>query len=294
MARAMSRWERLGEAAHELWAEYTWITRGATMLLVAACVFGMVVAGAGDDACVFGQALCVLPVQWQKALASDAFRTLIALVIALAVAIHLKERQIEGKLDGTQHYDIGRALAYGYFSNFLVPALLIARAEGQQLHVIRPTDVDDLERFSRQTWPKIRSHTDTLSTDRAYQGSLGVPLKRSILVLSSLRSGSGASAQRQLFDFPSTLFTLHDYYDTWNQWLREEGRPEIAASRIRELQERQIDAFFGHLAKLSRSEIGLASVSELNLTLAELGALFEQQFRSMTPDELRSELGLAG
>ena len=107
-------------------------------------------------------------------------------------------------------------------------------------------------------------------------------------------SGSGASAQRQLFDFPSTLFTLHDYYDTWNQWLREEGRPEIAASRIRELQERQIDAFFGHLAKLSRSEIGLASVSELNLTLAELGALFEQQFRSMTPDELRSELGLAG
>ncbi len=290
---AMGRWERLRDAAQELWNEYTWLTRGATVLLVIACLFGMVVAGLGEGACVLGEPLCVLPVTWQRALASDAFRTLITLFIALAVAIHLKERQIEGKLDGSQHYDIGRALAYGYFSNFLVPALLIARAEGQTLQVIQPTDVDDLERFARETWPQIRSRTDTLSTDSAYQGSLGVPLKRSILVLSSLSARDGEAA-RELFDFPSTLFTLHDYYDTWNQWLGEQGKPPIAQARIRALQQRQIGAFFEHLRELSRSEIGRASVSELGLTVMQLGELFAAHFRPITPGELRDRVRLGG
>lgn len=292
-APPLGRWQRLREAALALWDEYTWLTRGATVLLVLACVFGMLVAAVGDSGCIFGSALCVLPAAVQRALASDAFRTLVTLLIALLVAIHLKERQIEGKLDGSQHYDIGRALAYGYFSNFLVPSLLIARAEGQPLQVIQPTDVADLEDFARRTWPLIRSRTDTLSTEQAYQRSLGLPLKRSILVLSSLRTAAGVEAPRELFDFPSTLFTLHDYYDTWNQWLREQGSPEIPVPRIRALQQRQIGAFFGHLTELSRSEIGLASVRELGLTLAQLGELFDGYFRPITPAELRSKLGLA-
>ncbi len=288
----MGRWQRLREAAWILWDEYTWLTRGATVLLVLACVLGMVVAAVGDNACVFNAETCWMPIPLQRALASDAFRTLVALLIALLVAIHLKERQIEGKLDGSQHYDIGRALAYGYFSNYLVPALLIAQDEGQPLQVIRPVDVADLEHFARQTWPQIRSRASTLSTDRAYQRTLGVPLSRSILVLSSLRRGDGDDAPRELFDFPSTLFTLHDYYDTWNHWLREQGKPEIPSGRIRELQQRQIGAFFGHLTELSRSEIGVASVSELGLTLTQLSSLFDRQFRPITPGELRAKLSL--
>ncbi len=290
----MGRFARLWLATKDLWNEYTWVTRGATIALVVACLFGMLVAAAGDRGCLFTPERCVLPLSLQAALASDAFRTLITLAIALFVAIHLKERQIEGKLDGSQHYDIGRALAYGYFSNFLIPALLIVQGAGtdKQLQVICPSDVDDLESFKNKTWPLIKARTSTLSTDRAYQGRQDAPLKRSILVLSSLQGKQGAAVE--YFDFPSTLFTLNDYYDSWNYWLEQQGKPLIPRGRIREMQQRQIGAFFGHLRELARSQVGLDAVREFGLTQKQLNDLFERHFRPVSPGELRVWLGIGG
>ncbi len=289
--KAPGRWVRLLEAADELWKEYTWLTRGATLLLVLACVFGMYVTAGGDLSCALRQAPCWPSPAWVQALASDAFRTLITLLIALLVAIHLKERMLEGKLDGSQHYDVGRALAYGYFRNFLVPALLIARDEKQVLHVIRPGNVEDLEKFVKETWPAIRSRTSTLSTDKAYEANQSAPLKRSILVLTSLSGKDGE--QRELFDFPSTLFTVHDYYETWNEWLDKEGKALIKPGRLRELQERQIKAFFEHLRELSRTDIGERAVADLGFKEGDhkLRELFEERFRTISPDELSRRLG---
>ena len=260
------RWRRLREAAVALWNEYTWITRGATLLLVAACLYGMALAAQGDSFCAASGPWCWVPASLQRALASDAFRTLVTLAIALFIAIHLKERQIEGKLDGSQHYDIGRALAYGYFCNFLVPALLIVQSEGRGRHlqVIRPADVDELERFSTKIWPRIKSMVSVKSLAGAYQSRTDAPLRRSMLVMAS--RGGPTPGEQGYFDFPSTLFTLHDYYKTWNHWLREQHKAEISPERIRELQQRQIVAFFQHLRELSRSEVGLEAVREFGLT----------------------------
>lgn len=281
----------LREAVAGLWQDYPWFTRCATLLLIGAALLNMAVNAQAPESLDLWP-LTHVPPAWQQALASDGMLTLCTLLVALGIALYLKQRQIKGLLDGADHYDIGRALAFGYFSNFLVSALVLVRDESTRqnrrlvLRMISPRNIKDLEDFKHTVEPLV----DKLTAKRDLEGVYrhGAPLvKRSMLVLSKV---SSASDQEEIFfDFPTTLYTLHDYYATWNVWLEENGRPPLATETIDLLQERQIVAFKRHLLDLSRSQVGLNAVTHLGLQeLDELTQLFKNHFMDIHPHEMHA------
>lgn len=274
----------------ELWKDYPVVTRLATILLVAAALLNILVTAGNGEPSRLGP-LRWVPLSLQAGLSSDGMLTLLTLSVALGVGLHLKQRQLRGLLDGTDHYDIGRALAYGYFSNFLVAALLLVRLEsrksGQPLvfRMVFPRNVRDLENFKTTVEPRIRELAGKRELEGIYKSGASV-IKRSMLVIARV-PGSPTSQSDILFDFPTTLYTLHDYYNTWNIWLRENGRTELSDVTIETMQERQIGAFKHHLTDLFRSEVGLKAVHHLGITEPDtLTRLFQDHFRDIEPSEM--------
>lgn len=283
-----------------LWSEYTLFTRAVTITLVAVALMNIAIAYAGPSVCLFTP-LCVLPGNIQSAIASDGSVTLLTLVIALAVGVHLKVRARRGLLDGSEHYDIGRALAYGYFVNFLVPALLLVRSESSKrgetqqvapltLRVVFPSTVQELNKFRSDVEPLIRERTGTRNLQGVYQTGCTV-IQRSLLVVSRQPSEAGQWAD-VFFDFPTTLYTLHDYYEMWNAWQTEHKKTVINADVMKEDEQNQMNVFFTQLQTLFTSSVGLASVSHLGIRYeAELAALYKDHFKRETPHELLALLG---
>jgi len=285
-----------------LWREYTLLTRAVTCGLIAAAGFNIALAVGGETLCLFGP-LCWMPAGLQRAIASDGMTTLLTLAIALAVGIHLKARAARGALDGSEHYDIGRALAYGYFINFLVPALLLVRAESDKsvaqggkrhtLWVVFPSHVSQLETFKKDVAPLIRDRTTERKLEAAHRTGAGV-IRRSLLVMSRLPGAAQDEAQGDVFfDFPTTLYTMHDYYLMWNEWQKEHRKTEIDATVLREDEERQLNAFFVQLDRLFLSSpLVLETVKALGVTgqddLADLHGYFER----VTPAALRAKMGV--
>lgn len=275
----------LRETLAELWNDYPWTTRSATILLAIAALLNMALAAE------------LLP-SWPLLAAgsSDGALTLLTLLVALGVGLHIKSRQLKGLLDGTDHYDIGRALAFGYFSNFLVPALVLLRGESRKtgaplvLRMVFPRNVRELDHFKETIEPALRALAGKRDLEGVYRTGAGV-IKRSLLVLAK---APGKGDDGIFFDFPTTLYTLHDYYETWNLWLEEQDKPPIREQAISDMQEKQIQAFLRHLEDLSRSEVGLQAVAHLGVTeLPELTQLFDEHFRTIEPREL-PELLAAG
>ncbi len=266
------------------------MARAATILLVVSALLNIVLAT--------GVAETWIPLRWfpeslLAALSSDGALTLLTLVIALGVGLYIKERQLKGLLDGTDHYDIGRALAFGYFSNFLVPALILIRGESRTagrtlpFRMVFPRHVKDLDHFKSEVEPALRKLSGKRDLEGVYRVGAGV-IKRSLLVISKSPGGE------IFFDFPTTLYTLHDYYETWNLWLDEQGKPPIREEDIETMQERQIEAFLRHLSDLSRSEVGLKAVAHLGVKdVAELSDLFDEHFRTVEPREIPGLLAAA-
>jgi len=274
----------------EIWNDYPLATRAATILLVTTAVLNIAVAANGGPPIQFGP-LRWIPTPVQAALSSDGVTTLLSLSVALGIGLHLKQRQLRGLLDGTDHYDIGRALAYGYFSNFLVAALLLVRMESRKkgrtlvFRMIFPRNIRDLENFKTTVEPAIRELAGRRELEGVYKSGASV-IKRSMLIVSRA-PGAGAAQDDLLFDFPTTLYTLHDYYQSWNLWLRENGRTELADVTIETMQERQVGAFKRHLSELFHSEVGLQAVRHLGISEREdLTQLFRDHFRDVEPAEM--------
>lgn len=277
-----------------LWSEYTLFTRAVTVALMGVALMNIAIAYAGPSACLW-RPLCFLPGNLQSALASDGAVTLLTLTIALAVGVHLKVRARQGLLDGSEHYDIGRALAYGYFVNFLAPALLLVRNESRKhtapsapplrLWVVFPSTVGELTQFKTDVEPLIRERTRTRTLQGVYQTG-GTVIQRSLLVVSKQPS-EAESGGDCYFDFPTTLYTLHDYYAMWNAWQIEHKNSVINDAVMQEDEQRQMNVFFAQLHNLFNSSVGLQGVSHLGIgSVAELSALYNEHFQRVAPVQL--------
>lgn len=267
--------------------DYHWVTKAASLLLIFSCLLGVFVVsfGAGVLDTLVGW------VSWKRiedVLISESFRTLLTLLIALLVGVSIKRRQLEGLLDGDDHYNIGRALAFGYFKNFLVGALLIAKRNNTVLQVFRPQSVGELRRFEEEVWPRIDSsvHAKPREIDSSLTANKK-PLARRIIIVQSIQSGR----QGELWlDFPTTLFTIGDYYQSWNRWLARERKAMVSSANLNKFEGRQIAEFFRHLEILMRDGIGLQAVDDYQLSASELAALFDKQLVLLSLDDLEKLL----
>jgi hypothetical protein len=281
---AASWWKQTYEAFSALRKDYHWPTELVTVSLVALTLLAALDVYIGSTlAQQAGLAEGHWAVRLEKTLTSDPFRMLLTLLIALFVGIVIKRQQTRGKIGGADDYSIGRALAYGYFKNFLVGALLAVQARGGTLHVFRPASVRDLQDFEQHIWPALQNGRQTRvveAIDATASGSK--PLKRRVIVI----EGFDASGL-MYFDFPTTLFTVADYFAVWNQWLIERERPPIAEDALPGYHQKQIDDFFNELDKLVHSDFGLNAVKEFGLSSNDLRQLFKDRLREISLPQLR-------
>ncbi|SFL89530.1 STING domain-containing protein [Variovorax sp. OV329] len=280
-------------AIRAFYQEYSWVTRGLTVLLVAAALLNIL----KDVPCPFGAAC--LPAAWVNPLSGDGMMTLLTLAVAFGVGVHIKLRLERGLVDGAEHYSIGRALAYGYFSNFLLIALMQLRAESMarglprgrmlKLKVVFPATPADLEAFRKevtQSNHKIESRRIT-----APQGSSKV-LQRQMLVICSA-ADDGSALPDMFIDFPTTLYTMQDYFQTWDVWLSDRGRGALGPEETERLYRNQIDQFFDHLADLSHDEFGLAAARRAGfdqVSADELASVFSEHMERVEGSVLVREL----
>ena len=248
--RPINQLSRLGQARRafaEMRRDYHWSTKTVTAALAVFAVIGTMGAYLGQPLTQYvGLAETHPAVRLEKALVSDPFLMLLTLLVALFVGIAIKRHQLLGKLDGADHYTIGRALAYGYFKNFLVGALLVVQAKGEKLHVFKPRNVDDLKTFEREVWPKLQPELKTHTVEVTQVARFGSqPLTRRIIVI----GGVGGASGLLYFDFPTTLFTVADYYEAWNEWCVRNKRAFIALDRLAGYQQQQINDFFSPSAR---------------------------------------------
>lgn len=288
---SLPRWQQTWRAFRELLHDYQWPTKFATVLLGVLAVLGTYTAAIEETA---AERLGWPPfwVSLEKAMTSDAFLTFLALLVALFVGIAIKRRQLQGQLDGADHYTIGRALAYGYFKNFLVGALLVMEDRGSRLHVVKPRTVEDLRLLESEIWPQLEPDLNTRTEEVVDVARFGnKPLRRRILVI----SGLGDGAEAYYLDFPTTLFTVADYYASWNRWARRNNRPYIEPDRLPGYQQQQINDFFRHLRELVESQegeepVGVEALAEHGLRAEQLQALFRDRLVEISIDDLRQRL----
>jgi len=290
--RAFSELSWLAQARRSFWeflADYHWATKVFTSILVVLAFVGTAGAflGAPLTQHFAGLTEGSSAVRLETALTSDPFLTFMALAVAFLVGVSIKSRQLAGLLDDSEHYDVGRALAFGYFKNFLVGALLAAQEQKTKLHVFKPANVEQLREFENNIWPLLEPEKRTRTIE--VTGLMLVdkkPLKRRILVIDQMNGQQGPL----FFDFPTTLFTVADYYDSWNRWHRTEGTTPIPVERLPVMQQTQITAFFDHIKRLAHEEVGLQAVSEFGLTGEHLRSLYDSHLELISLDELRRML----
>lgn len=288
---SLAPWLQTARAFVELVRDYQWPTRVVTALLAALAVLGTAAAALGQPVSQWLGAHAKV-VQAEQALTSDPFLTLLALLVALFVGIAIKRQQLLGQLDGSDHYTIGRALAYGYFKNFLVGALLVMEAKGSRLHVVKPASVEDLRMLEDEVWPQLQPDLNARTEEVAAVARFGhKPLRRRVIVL----AGWGEAAEPFYIDFPTTLFTVADYYASWNRWARRNDRPYIDDQRLASYQQQQINDFFRHLHELVDSPdgevpVGVDAVAEHGLQADALQRLFRDRLVEISLDELRQRL----
>jgi len=264
--------------------DYHWITKLIAIALVLCCLLGAGVAYWGEGLLLSRQPAL------ERLLVSDAFRMLLTLVFALLIAVSIKRRQNAGLLDGDEHYSIGRALAFGYFKNFLVGTLMLAREKQRTLYIFKPASVQDLRRFEHEVWPEIVRRMQTRTEDiGAVAHARREPLTRRVVVIEAARSGD----EEFWMDFPTTLFTVGDYYESWNRWLTSNHKPAIHPTRLLRFEQQQIDEFFRHLRLLMTSDIGGKATAEFGLAPAELAQLQQQHFVELSLPEFRARLETA-
>lgn len=283
-ARRPLRWRPIREALGDFWRDYHWPVKLTLALIVLASFWGMAVAAWPELEAGAGPLV--------RALSSDSAITLLTFLIAFLIAVNFYMRARRGVLDGDEHYNIARALAFGYFKNFLVPALQLAERTGRELHIFRPESMTDLGRYSSQLEPRVREAFEHEWLPLTQAPTPGGPPRRTVLALQSPRpdrfSADRLGAEVPFyFDAPTALFTVNDFYDALNRRRIEANKEPISDATVRRYQNGQIDSFFRHLAFLFRTDAGLGAVSDLVPTQEALAAL-HARLREVTIADLQA------
>ena len=255
------------EALKDLWRDYHWPTKATVALLILSCIVGATLAGWPS---IYAGSNPVL-----KFFASDAFRTLLTLVIGLFIAVNFYIRARRGVLDGEEHYNIARALAFGYFKNFLVPALQLARRERAELQVFQPQSMADLEAYASRIEPRIRERFEHEWLPLVEEPRPDGPPRRTVLAVRRPIGTPAVGQQSQpfFFDAPTALFTVQDFYAALNRRRTEQHKEPIDDKTQLRYQNGQIDSFFRHLDFLLTTDTGHDAVGDLVATMDELREL---------------------
>lgn len=258
------RWRDIRQAMHDLWLDYNWPVKLTLVLIVLASLWGMVVAGWP------GIGAAAPPVV--HAMTSDAAVTLLTFLIAFMIAVNFYIRARRGVLDGDEHYNIARALAFGYFKNFLVPALQLARREGRTLHVFRPTSMSELRQYSTEIEPRVRRMFEHQWLPLVDDPAPGGPPRRTVLALQAPRDGRPGE-EPFYFDAPTALFTVNDFYAALNRRRVEDDKEPLNPETVNRYQNGQIDSFFRHLQYLFDTVAGYRAVADIVPDHAALSVL---------------------
>ncbi len=254
------------EALKDLWRDYHWPTKVAAAVLILSCIVGGTLAGWPSIAVGSSPALRVL--------ASDAFRTLLTLTIGLFIAVNFYVRARRGVLDGDEHYNVARALSFGYFKNFLVPALQLASREDALLQVFKPQSMDDLRAYTARIEPRIRARFEHEWLPLVEEPLPGGPPRRTVLAIRRpIDAERGQDAQPFFFDTPTALFTVQDFYAALNRRRVDQRKEPLDDQTVLRYQEGQIDSFFTHLEFLFTTRAGHDAVRDLVPTMEQLNAL---------------------
>ena len=249
------KWDAIREAVQDLWRDYHWPVKLTLALIVVSSLWAATLAGwphLGED----------LPPLLQ-ALASDPARNLLTFVIAFLIAVNFYIRARRGVLDGDEHYNVARALAFGYFKNFLVSALQLAKRHGRELQVFKPASMEQLQQYSRVLEPRLRDLFEHEWMPLVEAPAPGGPPRRTVLALQSLRAAAPPGEKPFFFDAPTALFTVMDFYAALNRRREDEGKAPISADTIRRYQNGQIDSFFRHLDFLFGTDAGYSAVADI-------------------------------
>jgi hypothetical protein len=275
--RLRARW--VIEALKDLWQDYHWPTKVVAAVLILSCILGATIAGWPS---IRAGSIPVL-----RFFASDAFRTLLTLMIALFIAVNFYIRARRGLLDGDEHYNIARALAFGYFKNFLVPALQLAGREGAELQVFQPRSMDDLESYASRIEPRLRERFAHEWLPLVEAPRPDGPPRRTVLVIRQPINAraAGHSFNPFFFDAPTALFTVQDFYGALNRRRIDQHKEPIDDDTQRRYQNGQIDSYFRHLHFLFTTEAGHDAVRDLVPTMDALSEL-ESRLRFVLIEEL--------
>jgi len=273
------RWQAIRQAIEDLRQDYHWPVKLTLALIILSSLWGAAIVGwprldTNTPAVI-------------RALASDPARNLMTFVIAFLIAVNFYIRARRGILDGDEHYNVARALAFGYFKNFLVPALQLARRNQRTLQVFRPSSMDELQRYSRELEPRLRERFEHDWLPLVEAPAPGGPPRRTVLALQSPRSDKVSGGQPFFFDAPTALFTVTDFYNALNRRREDAGKEPLNPETVRRYQNGQIDSFFQHLAFLFDTAAGYAAVCDIVTTAEELTSL-SSQLHQVTMAELEA------
>ncbi|NQX12958.1 hypothetical protein HQQ80_15095 [Microbacteriaceae bacterium VKM Ac-2855] len=232
------------------------------------------------------------PPWWVRLLFGDPFRALLTFAIAFFIAVRFYSRAREGVVAGDEHYSIARGLSFGYFKNFLVMALLYADKENRTVRIFQPRSLEELTLYDTVIAPHVRAQYRAEMVD--VTANLGPHVKRSRRTILSLQSPTptGGATPWFLFDAPSTLFTVGDFYDAINRQRMSDGKAPLANETIAEYQGGQITRFYEQLKFLFTEDSSLAGVDDIVGTVEELRRLYERRLEWVTYQQLVEELQL--
>lgn len=270
-------------ALADFWRSYRWPTRITVFLVVLSLLWGAAAAGWPEIAA--GLPRIVL------ALLSDPTRTLLTLLGALFIAIHFHVRARRGVLDGDEHYNIARALAFGYFKNFLVPALQLAERDSRTVKVFRPRSMHELRLYSAKIEPKLRALFEHEWRPVVDTPTAGGPPRRTVLALQAPKDPS-AGGEPFYFDAPTALFTVDDFYAALNRRREDQHKVVLDPKTVLKNQNGQIESFFVHLDFLFERPEGFAAVADIVHSRERLAEL-RTQLRTVGYDELATRYGIA-
>jgi hypothetical protein len=168
------------QAIRDLWQDYHWPVKLTLSLIILSTLWGAAIIGWPE--------LNADTPPLLRALASDPARNLLTFAIAFMIAVNFYIRARRGVLDGDEHYNVARALAFGYFKNFLVPALQLARRAGRQLQVFKPASMVELIRYSAELEPRLRNLFEHEWMPLVEAPAPGGPPRRTVLALQAPRA----------------------------------------------------------------------------------------------------------
>lgn len=279
-----SLWRSFRLSVSDMWRDYHLPTKVVFSVLLASIV-GALVLGTWPE-------IAPNPPWWVRLVFGDPFRALLTFAIAFFIAVNFYSRARQGTVAGDEHYSIARGLSFGYFKNFLVMALLYAEKEGREVRIFKPNSLAELKLYDTVIAPHVRRQYQAEMVD--VTADLGPHVKRSRRTILSLQSpvAAGGTTPLFLFDAPSTLATVGDFYDAINRQRMSDGKAPLADATVADYQRGQITRFFTQLEFLFTEDASLTGVDDIVGSVEELRRIYTTRLRWITYPDLVAELGI--